>query len=108
MLTDHLAEALISYCQRLRRDGRPIPPELEALRDAFHADAVRRRQVPSFVAPAEERVQPEAVTIKQAAAISGVSPSTIERRLRDGSLPKVPGLGRSVRIPLAALRGGAS
>ena len=43
------------------------------------------------------------LTVKEAADRLGVSPSTINRRLAAGTIPSVPGLGRSL-IPASAVK----
>ncbi len=53
--------------------------------------------------PVRPSVRPLAYTVDEAAALIGVSASRIRAIVEAGTLPRVPGLGRSVRIPSRAL-----
>jgi hypothetical protein len=43
------------------------------------------------------------LTVKQAAARLGISTASVNRRLKGGKIPRVPGLGRTL-IPASAVR----
>ncbi len=45
----------------------------------------------------------EFLTVEEAAKLLNVGQSSIRERVRTGAIPKVPGLGRTIRIPRAAL-----
>lgn len=49
------------------------------------------------------RPAPLALSVEEAAGLLGVSTSTIYTVVRQGHLPKVPHMGKSVRIPTIAL-----
>ena len=62
------------------------------------ADRIAARITPRITPRADDKP----LTVKEAADRLGVSTSTINRRLAAGTIPTVPGLGRSL-IPASAI-----
>lgn len=96
----HLVEAVGNYIAKYELNGRSAPAELSALLDVLRD---RGRQGTPNVASGVAGVERLSVSTQEAAALLGVSPRTVERRISAGVLPSTK-LGGCRLIPLRALR----
>lgn len=92
-LTTYLAMALHLLAEHCRREGLPMPPELDRLRVVLSAS--KGQPVPEF-ALLGRVVEPLCVDYSSVAARLGVSERTVKRLTSSGRLPAVRIGGRAL------------
>ncbi|WP_370326362.1 helix-turn-helix transcriptional regulator [Euzebya sp.] len=102
-LAAHLIAAITAYRRRLVDAGLPDPAGLADVIGQLRSSAARSGQVPALPPPAVHGAGVTTLlTYADAEARTGLSESTLRRRVRDGSLPAVR-LGGAVRFDPADL-----